>query len=85
MLASVPDHGLAVAKTACDEALEAGTASVDVVLTVLARRPGEIQHAVARAGPLTRHPPRNFPHRVGCRGCPQLTFKGGRFCVPLVD
>jgi hypothetical protein len=37
VLAAVIDHGLAAVEAACDEALEAGIASGDVILTVLAR------------------------------------------------
>src|SRR5260370_10323120 len=39
VLGAVLDHGLAAVEAACAEALEAGIASGDVVLTVLARRP----------------------------------------------
>ena len=38
MLGAVLDHGLAAVESACAEALEAGIASGDVILTVLARR-----------------------------------------------
>jgi hypothetical protein len=38
VLGAVLDHGLAAVETACAEALEAGIASGDVILTVLARR-----------------------------------------------
>ena len=38
MLGAVLDHGLAAVEAACAEALEAGIASGDVILTVLARR-----------------------------------------------
>jgi transposase len=38
VLAAVLDHGLAAVEAACAEALEAGIASGDVILTVLARR-----------------------------------------------
>ena len=38
VLAAVLDHGLAAVESACAEALEAGLASGDVILTVLARR-----------------------------------------------
>jgi hypothetical protein len=38
ILGAVPDHGLEAVEAACAEALEAGLASVDVILTVLARR-----------------------------------------------
>ena len=38
ILGMVPDHGLAAVEAACAEALEAGIASGDVILTVLARR-----------------------------------------------
>jgi transposase len=37
LLGAVIDHGLAAVEAACDEALEAGIASGDVILTVLAR------------------------------------------------
>jgi len=37
VLGAVIDHGLAAVEAACDEALEAGIASGDVILTVLAR------------------------------------------------
>jgi hypothetical protein len=39
VLAAVLDHGLAAVEAACAEALGAGIASGDVILTVLARRP----------------------------------------------
>ena len=38
VLGAVLDHGLAVVEAACEEALEAGIASGDVILTVLARQ-----------------------------------------------
>ena len=38
VLGAVPDHGLEAVEAACAEALEAGIASGDVILTVLARR-----------------------------------------------
>ena len=38
VLAAVPDHGLAAVEAACAEALAAGIASGDVILTVLARQ-----------------------------------------------
>ena len=38
MLGAVLDHGMAAVEAACTEALEAGIASGDVILTVLARR-----------------------------------------------
>jgi hypothetical protein len=38
VLGAVLDHGLAAVESACAEALEAGLASGDVILTVLARR-----------------------------------------------
>lgn len=38
ILATVPDHGAAAVEAACAEALEAGVASGDVVVAVLARR-----------------------------------------------
>ena len=38
VLGAVLDHGLAAVETACAEALEAGIASGDVILTVLARK-----------------------------------------------
>ena len=38
VLGAVLDHGLAAVEAACAEALEAGIASGDVILTVLARR-----------------------------------------------
>ena len=38
ILGAVPDHGLPAAEAACAEALEAGIASGDVILAVLARR-----------------------------------------------
>jgi hypothetical protein len=38
VLGAVLDHGLAAVEVACAEALEAGIASGDVILTVLARR-----------------------------------------------
>ena len=38
VLGAVLDHGLAAVETACAEALEAGLASGDVILTVLARQ-----------------------------------------------
>ena len=38
VLAAVLDHGMAAVETACAEALEAGIASGDVILTVLARQ-----------------------------------------------
>ena len=38
MLGAVLDHGLAAVEAACAEALEAGVASGDVILAVLARR-----------------------------------------------
>ena len=38
VLCAVPDHGLEVVEAACAEALAAGIASGDVILTVLARR-----------------------------------------------
>jgi hypothetical protein len=38
VLAAVPDHGLAAVEAACIEALAAGIASGDVILTVLARQ-----------------------------------------------
>ena len=38
VLGAVLDHGLAAVETACAEALEAGIASGDVILTVLARQ-----------------------------------------------
>lgn len=38
ILNAVLDHGLAAVEAACAEALEAGIASGDVILTVLARR-----------------------------------------------
>ena len=38
VLGAVPDHGLAAVEAACAEAMEAGLASGDVILTVLARR-----------------------------------------------
>jgi hypothetical protein len=38
VLAAVLDHGLAAVEAACAEALEAGIASGDVILAVLARR-----------------------------------------------
>jgi hypothetical protein len=38
VLGAVLDHGLAAVEAACAEALEAGVASGDVILTVLARR-----------------------------------------------
>jgi hypothetical protein len=37
-LGAVLDHGLGAVEAACAEALEAGIASGDVILTVLARR-----------------------------------------------
>jgi hypothetical protein len=37
-LGAVLDHGMAAVEAACAEALEAGIASGDVILTVLARR-----------------------------------------------
>ncbi len=37
VLGAVLDHGLAAVEAACAEALEAGVASADVILTVLAR------------------------------------------------
>jgi hypothetical protein len=37
-LSAVLDHGMAAVEAACTEALEAGIASGDVILTVLARR-----------------------------------------------
>lgn len=38
MLGAVLDHGLAAVEAACAEAVEAGIASGDVILTVLARQ-----------------------------------------------
>jgi hypothetical protein len=38
LLGAVLDHGLAAVEAACAEALQAGIASGDVILTVLARR-----------------------------------------------
>jgi hypothetical protein len=38
VLGAVLDHGLAAVESACAEALEAGIASGDVILTVLARQ-----------------------------------------------
>jgi hypothetical protein len=38
VLSAVLDHGLTAVESACAEALEAGLASGDVILTVLARR-----------------------------------------------
>jgi hypothetical protein len=38
VLGAVLDHGLTAVEAACDEALEAGIASGDVILTVLARQ-----------------------------------------------
>jgi hypothetical protein len=38
VLGAVLDHGLEAVEAACAEALEAGIASGDVILTVLARR-----------------------------------------------
>jgi len=38
VLGAVPDHGLAAVEAACAEALQAGIANGDVILTVLARR-----------------------------------------------
>ena len=38
VLGAVPDHGLGAVEAACTEALEAGIASGDVILAVLARR-----------------------------------------------
>jgi hypothetical protein len=38
VLGAVPDHGLEAVEAACAEALAAGIASGDVILTVLARR-----------------------------------------------
>jgi len=38
VLGAVLDHGLAAGRAACAEALEAGIASGDVILTVLARQ-----------------------------------------------
>jgi len=38
VLGAVPDHGLAAVEVACAEALAAGIASGDVILTVLARQ-----------------------------------------------
>ncbi len=38
VLSAVLDHGLSAVESACAEALEAGIASGDVILTVLARR-----------------------------------------------
>jgi hypothetical protein len=38
VLGAVLDHGLAAVETACAEALQAGLASGDVILTVLARQ-----------------------------------------------
>jgi len=38
ILGAVLDHGLGAVEAACAEALEAGLASGDVILTVLARR-----------------------------------------------
>ena len=38
VLGAVLDHGLAAVEAACAEALEAGIANGDVILTVLARR-----------------------------------------------
>ena len=38
VLGAVVDHGLAAVEAACEEALEAGIASGDVILTVLARQ-----------------------------------------------
>jgi hypothetical protein len=38
ILAAVPDHGVAAVEVACAEALEAGVASGDVVVAMLARR-----------------------------------------------
>jgi hypothetical protein len=38
VLGAVLDHGLGAVEAACAEALEAGIASGDVILTVLARR-----------------------------------------------
>jgi transposase len=38
VLAAVPDHGLAAVEAACAEAVAAGIASGDVILTILARR-----------------------------------------------
>lgn len=38
ILAATPDHGVAAVEAACAEALEAGIASGDVVVAILARR-----------------------------------------------
>jgi hypothetical protein len=38
VLGAVPDHGLEAVEAACAEALQAGIASGDVILAVLARR-----------------------------------------------
>lgn len=38
VLGCVPDHGIGAVEEACAEALEAGIANGDVVLTILARR-----------------------------------------------
>jgi hypothetical protein len=50
VLGAVLDHGLAAVEAACTEALEAGIASGDVILTVLARQrqpapPAQHHHA----------------------------------------
>jgi hypothetical protein len=45
VLGAVLDHGLAAVEAACAEALGAGIASGDVILTVLARRSAEHHHA----------------------------------------
>ena len=44
VLGAVLDHGLAAVEAACAEALEAGIASGDVILTVLARRRRPVGH-----------------------------------------
>lgn len=44
VLGAVLDHGLAAVEAACGEALEAGIASGDVILAVLARRQQPAAH-----------------------------------------
>src|SRR5471032_3217313 len=71
VLGAVLDHGLAAVEAACAEALEAGIASGDVILTVLARQrqPAVPQHHDARcASPKDRARCRLWPLRQHTEG-----------------
>ena len=66
----VLDHGLPAVETACAEALEAGIASGDVILTVLARRRQHVECAV----PLRDDEPELGDHRESTLSGTPLTL-----------